>query len=205
VAIQKALSRGAPGDATEVLTISDSEVDNAMDSDDISEYSLQVSNPSDVDPLPEPTRRKDKGKGKATVAPTNPELSEPDDLEIIQFTASSSTSNAFTIASTDPETGNATAAQSQSGTTPRVFTDLGSDFESDLGTMLPVIGTQTVTPAGSLVSIPLVSLLVPTDILCTSHAGPNWIEAPCVRGIWGQRISDLGLKRSCQWEQADQI
>lgn len=180
-----------------------------MDSDDISDYSL--SNPSDIDPIPEPTRRKDKGKGKAIVAPTNPELSEPDDLEIIQFTAGASTSNAFTIASTDSdqEIGSATAARPE--TTPRVFTELplmvGSDFESDSGTMSPVIRTQTqVTAAGSLVSIPLVSLVpIGTNISRSSHAGPNWIEAPCVRGIWGRRVSDLGFKRSCQQEQANQI
>ena len=159
MAIRKALSRDTAGDTTEVLTISDSEVDDAMHSDDISEYSL--SNPSDVDPLPEPTRRKDKGKGKAIMAHTNPELSESDEFEIIQFTTSSSTSNALTTAGTDRETGSATAAQSQSETTPRVFTDLpppmvSSDLESNSGTMLPVIGTQTVTPAGSWVSIPLV-------------------------------------------------
>ena len=205
MAIRKALSRGTTGDTTEVLTISDSEVDDAMHSDDISEYSL--SNPSDVDPLPEPTRRKDKGKGKAIMAHTNPELSESDEFEIIQFTTSSSTSNALTTAGTDRETGSATAAQSQSETTPRVFTDLplmvGSDFESNSGTMLPVIRTQTVTPAGSSVSIPLVSL--PADMSCASHAGPNWIEAPCVRGVWGQRISDLGFKWSGQREQANQI
>ena len=145
------------------------------------------------------------------MAPTNSELSEPDDLEIIQFTASASISNAFTIASTDSdqEIGSATAARPE--TTPRVFTELplmvGSDFESNSGTMFLVIRTQTqVTAAGLLVSIPLVSLVpIGTNISCSSHAGPNWIEVPCVHGIWGWHISDPGFKWSCQREQANQI
>ena len=112
-------------------------------------------------------------------------------------------------AQTQTKIGSATAARPE--TTPRVFTELplmvGSDFESDSGTMSPVIRTQTqVTATGSLVSIPLVSLVpIGTNISRSSHAGPNWIEAPCVRGIWGQHVSDLGFKRSCQREQANQI
>ena len=82
-AIWKALSHSTPtgiahcGDIAETLTISDSEseVDSHSAVDNISKYSTDIE-------IPGLAQKKDKRKGKATVAPTNPELSESDDSEL---------------------------------------------------------------------------------------------------------------------------
>lgn len=69
----------------------------------------------------------------------------------VPLAAVASTSN---TASMDLETSGATAAQSDS--TPRVFANLpvnSYNSDSELSAILPVIGTQTVTPAGLLVLI----------------------------------------------------
>ncbi|KAN0082915.1 hypothetical protein V8E55_008710 [Tylopilus felleus] len=121
----------------------------STDADDISEYSESFSN-----------------SRKAVVVPTDAELaSDSDDSEIqviagvptstgrdhpattVPLAAVASTSN---TASMDLETSGATAAQSDS--TPRVFANLpvnSYNSDSELGAILPVIGTQTVTPAAT--------------------------------------------------------
>ncbi|KIK76856.1 hypothetical protein PAXRUDRAFT_28901 [Paxillus rubicundulus Ve08.2h10] len=170
-AMQKALSCSTPshtghGDIAKIFTIADSEVDSTVDHDDISDSEYPFSNSGDVE-IPKLAQTKDKGKGKSVMAHTNPKLSKSDDLEIqiiagratrrdhtMPRPAVASTSNVFSITSMDLEAGRTAAAQSD--TTPCVFTDsdlpllpVASYLRGDeSGMMLPVIGTQTMKPAG---------------------------------------------------------
>lgn len=110
------------GDIAGIPAVSDSDVDSDT-ADDISEYSL--SSPSDIEML----ARKDKGKGKAIMAPTDPEPlvsdSESDDSDIQVL-----------------DIGGTATAQPESSSTPHIFTDLpplpvNSYLKRDSGAILP--------------------------------------------------------------------
>ena len=151
------MSRSTPtgiahhGDIAETLTISDSEseVDSHSAVDDISKYSADIE-------IPGLAQKKDMRKGKAAVAPTNPEISELDDSELASEIIAGGATSRDSAMDSDLKTDSSGTTAAQSNTMPRVFTDLplllvGSYyFESNSGAPLPVIGTQNMTPTGEL-------------------------------------------------------
>ncbi|KIK79318.1 hypothetical protein PAXRUDRAFT_28442 [Paxillus rubicundulus Ve08.2h10] len=197
-AIQKALSNSAPshmghGDVAKTFTSADSEVDSALDHDSISDS------------------EKDKGKGKSVMAPTNPELSESDDSEIqiiagratsstILRPAVASTSNVFSITSTDFGNGQCRCSSVQHCPSRLYSSDLpplpvASYFRGDeSGIALPVIGTwAAVKPTATQAQV--ASKRHASTVFETKTSSPD-------RGIRMSQVHELGSSIDSEFPQA---